>query len=70
LRKAEPDGRDAAAIFTLEVKIISIAENQLGAREIECEDHFYRFLRLFGFGYYEFAPKKSRFLPDRFMASV
>jgi len=31
LRKAEPDGRDAAAVFTLEVKIISVAEKQLGA---------------------------------------
>jgi len=28
LRKAEPDARDAAAIFPFEVKIISMAEKQ------------------------------------------
>lgn len=31
LRKAEPDGRNAAGIFTVEVKIIFMAEKQLGA---------------------------------------
>ena len=30
--KTEPDGRNAAAIFTVELKIISMAEKQLGAR--------------------------------------
>ena len=31
LRKAEPDGRNAAGISTVEVKIIFMAEKQLGA---------------------------------------